>query len=94
MSDAPWCDLCDLPKGTCVHGLPITHEERQPHVPESPLDPDGPTILAQIEQPCVRRRCPIGMIEIGSSITHTADGWAHTECTTQNDQSDMFEGVI
>lgn len=83
MSDAPWCDHCDLPKSTCVHG--------RPEKVDFPVA-DGPTITATQTTPtCAWPTCSNPLNE-GEQITHTDEGWAHARHLGTSTE-DLFEGM-
>ena len=75
-----WCDHCDLPRAQCFHSVDRATQEAfdQPQFrsPVQQLVADGPTIDASTTSPCPA--CGDSII-VGESITHTDEGWAHTD---------------
>lgn len=81
-----FCDRCDLPLATCIHGNP-------PKVPERlGLIRRGPTISATQYSECVG--CGEG-IAPEQAITLSDEGWAHAnEVEDPPSQSNVFEGIV
>lgn len=100
----PYCDFHDMPRNQCPHAAQGSEKEalaasgvRAGTLAHTRLDleADGPTIAATQRSPC--SGCG-GWIELDESITHTPEGWVHTDEVTFPDQapptpSNLFEGM-
>lgn len=79
MTDAPWCERCDLPLAQCFHSLDKATVKAFDNGFREPIDglvADGPTITASQSGQCPG--CP-NRIQPGDTITHTEHGWAHAD---------------
>lgn len=84
----PWCDHCDLPLATCVHGNPPTTK-----YDADVLYRSGPTIAAQFGgTECVG--CGERIVK-DEEITRTSEGWAHAREVQDPPVADVsiFEGI-
>lgn len=103
----PWCEHCELPLSHCPHGNASARAAEAEVLEATPgvrvasslratdLVQDGPTIEATQRSPCVG--CGETIIE-GESITHTSEGWVHTEEVTLQDKApktdtSIFDGI-